>query len=239
MISAGNDIVALSDIDRRRTVEPRFYSRIISHSEQELYPRLASPAMSFENFVWLLWSVKESAYKYWQRLKPELIFSPARITVSELNDPSGGNSGALVYQGIVHSVAGRLYSRSTMTADHISTVVSADQRFENVWSGIAATGRTDRAGQSASVRALLLEKLGSLLSCDGEELRVEKSPQGCPLLYKREKEMGIPVSLAHHGRFIAYSFVLNRPDPASGCADPISGRADLPGILPDKVLPTA
>src|ERR1700761_4990502 len=128
MISAGNDIVALNDIDRRRTVEPRFYSRIISHSERELYPRPESPGMSFENFVWLLWSVKESAYKYWQRLEPELTFSPTRIIVSELDDPIGDDSSAPVYQGIVHSDAGKLYSRSTMAADHISTVVSSDKR---------------------------------------------------------------------------------------------------------------
>src|SRR5579871_4894579 len=163
MISAGNDIVALNDIDRRRSAEPRFYSRIISRSEQELYPRLASSGMSFENFVWLLWSVKESAYKYWQRLKPDLIFSPVRINVGELDD-----SGMPVCQGIVHSVAGTLYFRSTVTADHISTVVSADDRFDSIWSGVAAIGRTDRAGQSASVRALLLEKLRSVLPGDGD-----------------------------------------------------------------------
>jgi phosphopantetheinyl transferase (holo-ACP synthase) len=203
MISAGNDIVSLSAIDRQRTTQSRFYSKIISLSEKELYSQYGFLEMPFDHFVWLLWSIKESVYKYCRRIEPGLIFSPARIVVRQMER-------APFYKGIVHSVAGILYSRSTVHADHISTVVSSNKDFGQVWSGSASIDRVDRAGQSALVRALALDKLSSLLTLDEEGLRIEKNPQGCPVIYKGDKELGIPVSLAHHGRFIAYSFRLEQ-----------------------------
>jgi phosphopantetheinyl transferase (holo-ACP synthase) len=203
MISTGNDIVALSAIDRQRTIQHRFYSKILSPPEKELYSRPDLSGLPFEHFVWLLWSIKESAYKYCRRTDAGLIFSPLKIVVRRLEGPP-------FYKAVVHTGHSILYSRSTVHDDRISTVVSADEQFDRVWSGMASLDRADRASQSASVRALLLERLRSLLPGDGTDLHIEKDPSGCPLLYKGEKETGIPVSLAHHGSFIAYSFQLER-----------------------------
>jgi phosphopantetheinyl transferase (holo-ACP synthase) len=238
-ISTGNDIVALNAIDRRRTVEPRFYSKIISPIEQELYSTMGVSSLLLENFIWLIWSIKESTYKYWQRIIPDLIFSPARISVRQLDSSHLSNVGMTVsgagrvYRGMVHAAAGSLYSRSTVTADHISTVVGVGKGFDGIWSGVSAIDSVDPAFQSASVRSFLLENLRSLLPGGGEDLRIEKGTRGCPILYKGEKEAGIPISLAHHGRFIAYSFAWNQ------WATGGSGGPDLPGILPDKVFPAA
>ena len=68
MISTGNDIVALGLINKQRTCEPRFYSKILSASEQALYHQSEFTALPFEHYVWLLWSVKESTYKFLKRL---------------------------------------------------------------------------------------------------------------------------------------------------------------------------
>jgi hypothetical protein len=215
-ISAGNDIVSLSVIDPMRTVQPRFYSKILSLSEQELYSGQAFPSLPFEHFVWLLWSIKESAYKYFQRIDPDLVFSPTRVIVSQLLVDDG------FYRGIVHSRAGTvpadgsgagpdtglLYSRSILHADHISTVVSDDKEFERVWWETSSIDRTDHAGQSAAVRSLLLDKLRELLPSGHEGLEIQKTLAGCPVIVKGGERLGIPVSLAHHGRFIAYSFRL-------------------------------
>ncbi len=203
MISAGNDIVALGAIDRQRTIQPRFYSKILSLPEKELYSRPGLSEMPFEHFVWLLWSIKESVYKYCRRIEPALIFSPSGIVVWQLD-------GTPFYKAVVHSGPAILYSRSTVQDDHISTVVSVDEQFEGVWSGMASIDRADRASQSASVRTLILDKLSSLLPLEEGSLRIEKNPHGCPVVYSGDKELEIPVSLAHHGPFIAYSFQLER-----------------------------
>ncbi len=84
MKSAGNDIVALRCIDIQRTGQFRFYSKILSTSEQTLYHQPLLADMPFENYVWLLWSVKESVYKFLKRSIPDLIFSPTKICIQEI-----------------------------------------------------------------------------------------------------------------------------------------------------------
>ena len=82
MISAGNDIVALNVIDIQRTQSPAFYAKFITPTEFELY----NPnEITLINFVWLLWSAKESAYKYLKRINSELIFAPIKIKVVSLD----------------------------------------------------------------------------------------------------------------------------------------------------------
>ena len=90
MKSTGNDIVALGSIDNQRTGQFRFYSKILSISEQALYHQPQFAEMPFKNYVWLLWSVKESAYKYLKRNLPGLVFSPAKIIIQHIEIPIGG-----------------------------------------------------------------------------------------------------------------------------------------------------
>ena len=222
-MSTGNDIVALQAIDRQRTIQPRFYSKILSAAEQELYFHLEARAgevkLPFEHFVWLLWSVKESICKYRRRLEPGLVFSPTKTVVGQLDiceapedEEMAGIS--IFYRGIVRSGAGVFYSHSTVHADYISTVVSREslsreKTFGQICRGVAAIDKDDHAGQSAAVRRLLLDRLSSLLQLGPDALRIEKDAQGCPQVWRGQKQTGIPVSLAHHGRFIAYSLIIN------------------------------
>jgi phosphopantetheinyl transferase (holo-ACP synthase) len=265
-MSTGNDIVALHAIDGQRTLQPRFYSKILSPSEQALYDRYKFSGLPFEHFVWLLWSVKESVYKYCQRIGPGLVFSPTRIVIHQMDIPSHPLSG--FYRCTVHfdaRVDARVfYSRSVIREEWIATVVSDEETFEDVWWGVAAIDHAGHAAQSAAVRSVVLGRLGSLLqqtegggdrggrSCseDPEDRRsangrdgsgdpggpggqdglcIGKSPKGYPVILRGNQEMGIPVSLAHHDRFVAYSFRLpTAPLPA-----------DLPGVLFDEIFPTA
>jgi phosphopantetheinyl transferase (holo-ACP synthase) len=81
VISAGNDIVALNAIDKGRSCMPAFYSKFITSAELSLH----NPAqLSLDSFIWLLWSVKESAYKYLKRTDNELVFSPIKLSVSKI-----------------------------------------------------------------------------------------------------------------------------------------------------------
>src|ERR1700740_2467205 len=84
MISAGNDVVSLAAIDITRTNQHKFYSKILSDSEIPLYNEFSLAQIPFEHFVWLLWSIKESAYKFLQRNNPGLIFTPVKFVVNDL-----------------------------------------------------------------------------------------------------------------------------------------------------------
>jgi phosphopantetheinyl transferase (holo-ACP synthase) len=205
--STGNDIVSLATVDKLRTREFRFYSRILSVSEQTLFAdEFAGTGlvdMPFENFVWLLWSVKESAYKMWKRNRPGLVFSPTKIIVRQVVIPDGGED---FYRGFAIWGSERLYFRSMIRPGFIATVVDDQETLKKNWWGIRRIDRTDHLSQSSAVRAFVLNKLQSIFP--RQNLRIDKDPEGHPIVCSGAAELDIPVSLAHHGHYIAYSFVL-------------------------------
>jgi phosphopantetheinyl transferase (holo-ACP synthase) len=218
MNSTGNDIVSLNAIDLSRTKQRRFYSKILAASESILYNQYQTD-ITFENFVWLLWSIKESAYKFLQRNNPGLVFSPTRCVVTQLEIPvenQTNNKSIAVLEGIgfdnqpaVKSMVAVgsevLYSRSVMNSGFIFSVVSHDDNFDETGWGIKLIDNTDADSQSAEVREFLLEKLKNFLTSDN--LQIIKNSHGCPVLMNGE--INIPISLAHHGHWIAYSYRLD------------------------------
>lgn len=215
MKSAGNDIVALNAIDIQRTRDARFYSKFITDSELAIYQ--PSKPLPFEVFVWLLWSVKESAYKYLQRHDAGLQFSPIKFIVEQLNIPADFNltpftgiywdseeTPAKYLTGSVSYCNTHLYFRSYLTDDFITSVVNVDEQFEKVHWGIQSIEQTNTEHQSNTVRELALAKLQTVLNADN--LQVTKSEFGYPVVLKADKPLDIALSFAHHDRWVGYSF---------------------------------
>ena len=218
MKSAGNDIVALIAIDIQRTRDARFYSKFITDSELSTYQQL-STSIPFEIFVWLLWSVKESAYKYLQRHDAGLQFSPIKFIVEQLNIPADFNltsftgiywdseeTPAKYITGSVSLGNTRLYLRSYLTLDLITSVVDANEQFDNVYWGIQLIEQTDHQHQSQAVRNFALVKIKSLLAID--DIRIVKSEIGYPVVMEGGTPLEVDLSFAHHARWVGYSFVL-------------------------------
>lgn len=220
MISTGNDIVSLKAINPQRTKQAQFYSKIISPSELELYRTEGFAEIPFENFVWLLWSIKESVYKFQKRNFHDLKFSPLKIIIQKINFPPGKSVTkfeSLQYErdsfykkefhsGNVCSGNDILYFRSIIHEELLSTVVSNDEKFENTWLGIKSIDNNDYEIQSKEVRSFLLNKLSAIFPNDNFSIR--KSIIGYPVLFREKEEINIPVSLAHHDHFVGYSFLL-------------------------------
>lgn len=220
--SAGNDIVALELIDKERSERPAFYSKILSTDEQALYKRKESGEMPFEIYLWLLWSIKESVYKYKKRSSPGLSFCPAKIIVQHIDPPSGPSpaispgpwdidsyEGDELYEGRILFGSEVFYSRSMIHKEWIATVAGDDNRFEGISWGVKMIGRAEYEHQSASVREFVLAKL-ELLS-PGHDWQITKNQVGCPILVKSGAPLNIPLSLAHHDRYVAYSFPSGHP----------------------------
>jgi len=215
MISTGNDIIALKTINIARTKQKNFYRKIISTSEKDLYDRQFSDNLPFDVFVWLLWSVKESVYKYLQRITPELVFSPTKIIIPQLALPADnfveqfegrGFDENSVYKGIVSFGDHTLYSRSLISEEFIFSVVNHKDDFEHIRWGIQLIDSSDPDVQSKAVREFLIKALSPLFP--GSDLLVDKSPHGYPILLKDGVEIPLPVSLAHHGRYVGYSIAV-------------------------------
>jgi phosphopantetheinyl transferase (holo-ACP synthase) len=220
MISAGNDIIALNIVNSKRSNQEKFYSKILSLSEIDLYFNDISVSMSFEKFVWLLWSIKESAYKYLKRSIPQLIFSPTKIIVQTIVCPSYGTKlnfkqGAKektsfseneFYKATICFLSHNLFARSEIHNELIHTVVNGKRNFDNISWGIKYIAHTDYEDQANEVRSFILKRFKFIYTQD--DLQIRKSPLGYPLLLRGKKETDIPISFSHHDHYIAYSFYL-------------------------------
>jgi len=221
MTSAGNDIVSLNAINITRTKHYRFYSKILSPTEKALYNQAAFAAIPFENFVWLLWSIKESAYKYLKRNNPDLVFTPVKFILTDLLIPSRyilanfegiqmegagfGNIPAL--KGVVTFGIHTLYSESLLYRELIVSFVNGDENFENICWGVKLIGANDASCQSIEVRKFLIDRLHHILHLDG--LVTGKTPGGIPVVLNEGEELAVAISLSHHGWFVGYSFQLS------------------------------
>lgn len=220
MTSIGNDIVALSSTDKQRTNDIRFYSKFITPAELSLYQGPLVSQISFEYFVWLLWSVKESAYKYQKRFDTELIFSPTKIEISNVKFPVGqffftdleeiNISGDNFYNGSVIIANKTLYFKSIINTDIITTIVHFGGSFKNIHWGVQKITSPDSKTQSTSVRYFLLSKLKTIFP-EGE-FTWQKSFAGYLILLIDGKDLGIPISIAHHGIFTSYCFKTNQEE---------------------------
>ena len=220
MTSTGNDIVSLNAVNIARTTQPRFFSKILSDTEKALFNTPQLSAIPFENFVWLLWSLKESAYKYLQRTTSDLVFLPTKIIVSQVEVPFGyaaknfelpeeeGTSfeNMNVFKAVITFDNDILYSRSLLYKELIFSVVNGDDNFENTCWGIKVIDNSNHDHQSIAVREFLVNKLNNLLKVDN--ITFSKSSTGFPIVLKGTEPIAIPVSLAHHDCFVAYSFQL-------------------------------
>jgi phosphopantetheinyl transferase (holo-ACP synthase) len=224
MISTGNDIIAIASINAGRTKESRFYSKIISREEKQLYSGEIAGAMPFEYFVWLAWSIKESTYKYLKRGNKDLLFSPLKINISSFICPaklligalgaeprqadSIDKSGAVITK--VHSGSCMLECRSILYDELIYSVAAGPEGFDAVSWGIMSIASDLASDQSAAVRSFAAARLKSLFPDTG--LSIEKDFYGVPGVVCNGEHWRLPLSFTHHHNFVAYSFLRPLPN---------------------------
>lgn len=217
--SAGNDIVDLATINIERTKDERFYKKFITGTEIALYSQPQLAHLPFECFVWMLWTVKESVYKFIQRHDPGLVFSPSKIIVEQIAPPvahvlslaalsiteAQNFDAQTCYSCAVTFGSDTLYARSVINTSYIFTAVNNSANFKNIYHGVKLIADSAPETQSATVRQFILGKLDQVLKTRG--LSIIKKPSGCPVLQQYHQEINIPVSLAHHGHYVAYTFL--------------------------------
>lgn len=220
MPSTGNDIVSLALIDKERSNDSRFYLKFITPSEEALGRQLELAHLSFERYVWLCWSIKESALKYLRREQPQLVFSPVKIVINDIAVPAiasntqrvdetweGDASGEENYTGSLRAEGNTYYFRSKISASTIATIVSDDETFNGVAWGISHIGQSNADHQSEQVRSFVLKRLQTFFP--DKTLHIEKMAAGYPVVMEGKKTFSIPVSFAHHGNTVSYSFLFS------------------------------
>jgi phosphopantetheinyl transferase (holo-ACP synthase) len=202
MISVGNDIIALDMIDAGRTIQPVFYSKILDPVEASRYSEEKFPALPFEQYVWLLWSIKEAVYKCIKRQNPELRFSPPKIIVKELDVPADPSAA---YRSLVYFNSIPFCAESRVNDKFISTLATNDTGFSRICWEVRQIEETDPESQSHRVRSVLLDRLQSFFP--GDQLQIEKADAGYPVLVRNSTPTNMPISFSHHHNLVFYSFI--------------------------------
>ncbi len=215
MISIGNDIIALQLINVERTKQENFYSKIICLQELELFKSLKTGYLSFDNFVWLAWSIKESVYKFYKRNNYKVAFSPTKIVIQKIELPT--KQTFLCFDNLTHEnisfkdencfccainfASEVFYTRSILNEDFIFSMANNVNCFKNIYWGIKEIDDASYDHQSKKVREFVLNKLKELFQY--KNFNIEKNESGYPILKEKKH---LPLSFTHHGKFVGYTF---------------------------------
>ncbi len=191
----GNDVVDLGDAESRVAEHhPRFDERVFTAAEREL---IAASAAG-ERMRWLLWAAKESAYKAARRGNARVTFSPRRFVVQltphgALAVEAGTQTFIVEHDGDGHHV----HAIARACGDHDTAA--------RVHGAVASLppGTTPGAA-SAAVRRLALATLSRRLEIPEHHLGLDRERR-MPRLWVGGRPSAAVLSLAHHGRFVAFA----------------------------------
>ena len=145
--------------------------------------------------VWLLWSMKEAAYKAHQRsfnLPPRLNWLAQECRL--LKNTSGKASGKVEVDGNIY------YTTSEITSAYIHT--SAEKIPD------AGVKNAIFKAASSEVREHLKKIISAYFKMDVRELQLKKNPHRMPFLKGKDGFLFDHFSLSGHGEYSAYSLSL-------------------------------
>lgn len=202
MIGVGNDIVSLSLTDARRTRLPQFYNKILNAAEIELYQGCTLP---FEQYVWLLWSIKEAVYKCAKRHNTLLLFSPKKIAVQNIAEAQSGAvfTCTATCNGVTY------YGKSYVYDEVIHSVVTNQTPFhlDDLHWGLQFIDDDCSGNQSAQVRELAKDAVSNMFGAGS--ISFTKADAGYPQLVINNSVSKLPLSFSHHGNYVAYAYICN------------------------------
>ncbi len=195
----GNDIVDLAYSRQTSNWQrPRFLDKVFTASEQAQIAAAPDP----EQWVWLLWSIKESAYKLILRAAQGPFFAPKQITC-EVIPPMAGNA---LIKSVVH-YQGQVYcGESQLSASSIHSLVYARAERPTFSSARFCLAQSDYPHQGAFIREQLLRHYADTRQIDLQKLAIQKNLHGIPSITMEGVPQTTALSISHHGHFAAYAF---------------------------------
>ncbi|MDW5289527.1 4'-phosphopantetheinyl transferase superfamily protein [Formosa sp. PL04] len=188
----GNDIVDLKHTAVGRNWEcPRFLEKVFTEKEEALI-------FSSENrhqTVWLLWSMKEAAYKIYVQEFKKCFFNPKRLACELIHE----NKGIVKIDDIEY------FTESTLTEDYVYTIAKQNT-IQEVYTSVYKTKKEGYKIQSDKLKQRFLKSISKRKGLTFQALKVEKTAIGIPHIFYASKQLSIPFSLTHCGRFSGFAY---------------------------------
>lgn len=189
----GNDIVDLKLAKTQSNWQRNgFVTKIFTSQEQHLLKNSTDPF----SLVWLLWSMKESAYKCYVQKKKIRFFAPKKLQCELIS----------ANQGLVLIDNERYYTHSKLTNNFIVTNASSANNDKIEQDHFKFDGLV-LAANSSMVHQKLKKALSKSLNIPVEALNIKKNTIGIPKLYQYKKQLQVSISMSHHGNYGAYSIL--------------------------------
>jgi phosphopantetheinyl transferase (holo-ACP synthase) len=188
----GNDVVDLDLASRQSNWRRKgFLQKVFSPEEQDLI----TTSKDRDGMVWLLWSMKESAYKAHQRqlgLPRNLNWHAQECKILDL--ASGIASGKVEISGEFY------FTSSEITEDYIYTF-SEKNPHSGVKNGIFRAS-------SSEVKQKLIKQVSHHFRMQIDSFELKKDHRRMPFLAGKNGFLFDHFSLSGHGKFYAYSLSL-------------------------------
>lgn len=189
----GNDIVDLDLAKKESNWQRRgFLDKLFTSEEQEL---ITASNDSFQT-VWLLWSMKESAYKAYLQSQGNRFFSPKSIKIKLI---SKNSATALIHDKL-------FYAQSEINQNVIHTTALSEKGAKNVTSDFFKLGNTNYEARRLETYQNLLQAFCVKLRLSSEFFDIKKNDLGIPQLYQNEERLKNALSISHHGCYGAFCF---------------------------------
>ena len=190
----GNDIVDLAQAKQESNWRRRgFLEKVFTAHEQQLIHEAGDP----DQMVWLLWSMKESAYKLMVRQTHKRTFAPKKIVCSLSEFSNMTITGTVVYEE-------KYQTRSLLTPDYIATTAFPSDSIEVKYTETIVTlSDPTYQTQQRAIREHIKQQSAGLFGVSEKAIQIKKNKIGIPELIVDNSSL-IPLSISHHGFYGAY-----------------------------------
>lgn len=189
----GNDVVDLHLAAVQSNWRKKgFLEKVFSPEEQQLVKNSSKP----HQMVWLLWSMKEAAYKAHQRrfqLPRKLNWLSQGCSLNKMDDNKA--SGAVQIGNYTYT------STSEINRKYVYTVagILSERSVKNV---ILETS-------SAAIKIKLLQHIALDYSLSQNEIILQKNAEGVPSILFKNEVLTTSFSLSSHGRYSGFTVAVN------------------------------
>lgn len=177
----GNDIVDLQLAKSQSNWRRKgFLEKIFTPEEQNAILNAKNP----NTIVWLFWSMKEAVYKIINRETLNRFYSPQKFKCKIILLDNGTAEGIVAYNGISY------FTKSDLSQNFIYTLAcTKTSNFEKF--------TTKYLPDSTNYTPLLKQEFG---------INLQKNLFGVPEVIDFEQKTKKPISISHHGRYLAIAY---------------------------------
>ena len=187
----GNDLVDLKLAAKQSNWQRRgFLDKLFTPTEQEYILNSDNP---FET-VWLLWSMKESAYKVYLQMHNERFFAPKKLACHLISK----NKGTVLINNAL------FYTESEMGEAFIYTVAFSEKYNNKFLTDCFRFEHSDFETQHSHTYQKVLAAFANKLKLPVSQLKIKKNGQGVPQLFQGKMLLNHSFSMTHHGQFGAF-----------------------------------